>query len=82
MELKTDSKTDFDFFRFKKERRRQFTDAKKNKMRRKFRKTLSEFIRKYRNGEAEVPRALRVIVMLQKERNEVLKEIRNLKVDA
>ncbi|MFS8159902.1 MAG: cyclic nucleotide-binding domain-containing protein [Candidatus Roizmanbacteria bacterium] len=53
VEIKTDSKTDFDFFRFKKDKKRDFTELKKQKIRSKFRYALSKFINKYKEGLIE-----------------------------
>lgn len=50
VEIKTDSKTDFDFFRFKKEKKREFSELKKENIRKSFRYALSKFINKYKEG--------------------------------
>jgi hypothetical protein len=51
-----EDETDFDFFRFK--HNRKFSEEIKSKVRAKFRVALTNFIRKYKKGEMSIPPAL------------------------
>lgn len=52
--------TDFDFFRYRIPRR-EFSDELKSKIRKKFRAALGRFFRKYKDGEEDIPKALKMI---------------------
>lgn len=57
-EIKTNQKTDFDFFRPQRSRHRDLSQLKKEKIRRKIRYALQRFINNYRKGLVEQPKAL------------------------
>jgi len=54
-----ENETDFDFFRYRMKRR--LPQEVRLLVRKKFRVALCKFLRKYKNGEAEIPRALTMI---------------------
>jgi hypothetical protein len=55
-----ENETDFDFYRFRAPKR-EFSDDLKSLIRKKFRAALGRFIRKFKRGEEDIPRALLLI---------------------
>ena len=72
-----ENETNFDFFRFRAKRR--LPDEVRKLVRKKFRVALSKFIRKFKNGEVELPRALILIKEFQTYRLKKNEEINTLK---
>jgi len=62
-----ENETDFDFFRFRAPRR-EFSDHIKGLIRKKFRLALCKFYQRYRDGEQDLPEALRIIKEVQVKR--------------
>ena len=56
-----EGETDFDFFRFRPPRSKDFSDKLKTLIRKKFRAALCKFIRNYKSGVCDIPRPLLVI---------------------
>lgn len=52
-----EQETDFDFFRYRPQRK-QFSNELKSKIRLKFRIALRKFLKKYKAGEADIPKPL------------------------
>jgi len=72
-----EDETDFDFFRYKVDRK--FPDALKSLIRKKFRVALTKFIRRYKNKETDIPPALKIMKEFQSTRAEQQKEINRLR---
>ena len=56
-----EEEVDFDFFRFRVIRKKQFDETLKSAIRQKFRYALSNWLKKYKAGEVDLPEPLRVI---------------------
>lgn len=72
-----ENETDFDFFRFRMKRR--LPEEVRSLVRKKFRVALCKFLRKYKSGDAEIPRALTMIKEFQTSRIKKNEEINKLR---
>ena len=70
---------DFDFFRFRAIRRKQYDENLKSAIRQKFRYALSNWLKKYKAGEVDLPEPLRVIKQFQSERAAAKREMDDLR---
>ena len=74
-----EEEVDFDFFRFRIIRKKQFDESLKSAIRQKFRYALTTWLKKYKAGEVDLPEPLRVIKQFQGERAAAKKEMDDLR---
>ena len=74
-----EDEVDFDFFRFRSVRRKQFSDDLKRRIRLKFRYALQLFIKRYKKGEADLPKPLKLIKDFQAKRQEEKDKLERMK---